>query len=232
MKRILFLLLSLAISLNLTAQNFSWGFQIFPNYSGRRLIVQDPSIGESAVKEIEARETGKPSLAAGVEAGWRAEKLGFRFGLSLAETGYRTVKEPIPTDAPNPEGATDIRTVYRNYNIVVPAEIDFIHEIDSKNAFFFLLGAAGSINLANEVRETLFFGDSQERRKAPLPEENFRTVNFAFQSGLGWENQVNPGWSLYLQPTFRFWLKGLYDQDANINRSLFDLGLKMGVRFQ
>lgn len=231
MKHILILITMMATAGSLTAQNFSWGFHVYPNYSSRRLIVLGANIGESQVQALEERETGKLSLSAGLQAGWRAKKIGFRFGLAFAETGYQTIKEPIPADDPNPFDASQRRTIFRNYNLVLPAEIDFIHEIDSKNAFVFLLGAAASYNLGNEVREVYYLGDTQERQAGTLPEESFRAVNFAFMSGMGWERQLSEGMDLLIQPTFHFWLSGLLE-DTPLNRSLYDVGIKMGVMFR
>jgi hypothetical protein len=231
MKHILVLIIGVVAAGSLAAQNFSWGAYVYPNYSSRRLIILGSNIGESQIQALEEQETGKLSLSAGLQAGWRAEKIGFRFGLAVSETGYQTVKEAIPEDDPNPLGASQRRVVYRNYNLVLPVEIDFIHQIDSKNAFVFLLGGAASYNLGNEVKEVFYLGDTRERQEGALPEGTFRSTNFAIMSGMGWERKLSEGMHLMLQPTFHFWLSGMLEE-APVNRSLYDVGVKVGVLFR
>lgn len=224
---VIFLLLG---CLTLSAQSFYWGAYLYPNYSSRRLIAIDANLSEQMLQDIEDRETGKFSISGGGHAGWRGEKAGFQFGLGVAETGYRTVREPIPPDSPDAPNASQQRFIYRNINLELPIELQFIHELDYRNFFYFMLGGVGSYNLANQEIKILYDGDIRERGDDPEPEGDYRRSNFAFQAGLGWERNIGGSTHLYLQPNFQFWLSGLY-RDASINRSLYNFGLKLGVKF-
>lgn len=230
MKKLTLLIPVLLLTVAGCAQDFFWGFNLFPNYSDRRLIVTGVVLSDEMIGEIEARETGKFSVSGGGLAGWRGEKTGFQFGVSFSETGYQTVKEPIPADDPAFATASERRFIYRNFNLEIPLEILFIHDLDDRNDFFFMLGGAGSVNLFNRTTEIRYAGDSRERINADLPEESFRPFNFAFQAGMGWEHGMGGSSTLFIQPNFQFWLSGLL-QDADINWSLYNIGMKAGMKF-
>lgn len=230
MNRFLLLLSLLLTTGVLAAQSFTWGVHVYPNYANRRLIALGVNITDKMIQEIEAEETGRFSMAGGLRAGWRGEKVGFQFGLELAETGYQTVQLPIPEDSPNPDGASAVSYLYRNWNLVVPAGLEFVHELGDKNAILFLLGGAAGLNLSNQTVTRRHFGDRIERSAETASGENFRTLNFAVQTAVGWERRLGQRTTFYAQPTFQFWLHGLL-QDAELNRSLYDLGVKVGVRF-
>ena len=218
------------LAASLGAQDFSWGFNLYPNYSSRRLIVTGVNLSEKMIQEIEDRETGKLSFSAGLQAGWKGEKAGFQFGLSFSETGYQTVKEPVPPDDPASGTASERRFIYRNFNLELPLDILFLHELNGRNDFIFTLGGAGSLNLANQVTEIRYAGDTKERQQGELPEEAFRPFNFALQAGMGWEGSLGGRSRIFVQPTFQFWLSGLL-KDADINRSLYNVGVKTGLKF-
>ncbi len=232
MRKYALILAAVLMSLSTIAQNFSWGFNFYPNFSSRRLIALDASISQNDIRRLDSLETGKFSLSAGLQAGWRGEKLGFRFGLGFGETGYQTIKMNIPGDTPNPDNASQNKFVYRNFNILLPVEFEFAHKLDTKNSFYFLLGGTGIFNVSNQVKEIRYFGDTSERLDAPLPETPFRFFHFAIQSGMGWENHLSENTTLFLQPTFHFWLGGLFENNVSLNRSLYDIGVKVGMRFQ
>lgn len=233
MRRYALILAGILMSLSMIAQDFSWGFNLYPNFSNRRLMALDASISQNDIRRLDSLERGKFSLGAGLQAGWRGEKLGFRFGLGFSETGYQTIQMNIPGDTPNPDNATENKFVYRNFNILLPVEFEFVHNLDTRNSFLFILGATGILNVGNEVKEIRYFGDTSERQDAALPEAPFRRLHFAIQSGMGWENHLSESTTIFLQPTFHFWLGGLFDNtDVSLNRSLYDIGVKVGVRFQ
>jgi hypothetical protein len=208
---------------------FAWGLHATPNFSNRRLIVLG-NFSESMIEAIEAREMGKFAYAGGAFAAWRADKLGFRMGLSFVETGYRTVREPIPDPAGAPIGASERREIFRNYHLEIPLELDFSHNLDPNNLFFFTLGAAPSYNLWNRQLEVFFAGDTQEQRPGEPPVEAFRRFNVALLCGMGWETALGPSLGLFVQPNFQFYLSGLLSE-ADINRSIYLFGIKTGFKF-
>ena len=231
LRLISFLLLLVGARCALSAQEarFFWGPELYPNYTAPRLL----TYGNLSLPEREAlqeQEIGRPAYALGLNAGWSGEKLGFRFGLRFAESGYRTRREPFPNDLPNPEGITESRALYTQYRIDIPLSLDFSHQLDNRNRFFFSMGMAAGLQLAQRESNVLYFGDIQEKRPGESPDYAYRRLNWAFHTSMGWETYFSDNLSLSLAPTFQFWLSPLL-QGAPIDRSLYSVGLLLGLRF-
>lgn len=228
MKKIL-LLLFFPVSL-FCQSDFNWGISVFPHLAGTRLI-SFGLLSEEEIAEINEREITRFGYAGGLFAQWKGEKLGFQVGLNFMDTGYRTVKEPIPADDPNPQGATDRRLLYQYQYIELPVEVLFYQNFRNKHAFFFMLGASASYNINNYETTILDLGDSQSRSREKLPQEDFNSFNYAFQAGVGYETELSEKVGLFFEPVFQFWLKEVF-KDMELNRSLYTVGLKVGVRFR
>lgn len=206
---------------------FNWGFNVYPNYSGRRLVAL-ANYDREQIREIEDLETGMFAYSAGIMAEWKAQKLGMRLGLSYLSSGYQTIKVFLQNDDPNSPSEEQIQ--YRSNFIEVPVEFLFSHDlIDTKASVFFMLGASLSYNLGNNTRTIGFFRDTQTSASEPS-EGDFRNINYAFQSGIGLELSVGERLILLFQPNFQFWLQGL-TTDTDLNRNLYSVGLKTGILF-
>ncbi len=226
---LLFLLPLLTIDLQ-AQSGFEWGVSAYPNVSHRRLLARQ-AISEAEERELEERETARISLSAGGFIGWRGERGGFRAGLNFMDTGYRTVREPFPAGAPNPEEASEQRIVFRNFNLEIPLEIHFLHTLSRRDAFGFMMGLSASFNLANREETILYFGDTSTRSGESPAEPDFRLFNYGFISGLSYDRRISPAMAWFVQPHFQFWFQGILPDDANLNRNLYSLGIKTGVRF-
>lgn len=232
MKKVLIFLPLFLYSLAAFSQEparFSWGVSLYPNFSDRRLIAFS-NISEEMIRALDSREISKPSWSAGLFGGWKGYRVGFQFGVQFMDIGYRTVKEPFPANEPNPTFATERRYVYQNYNIETPVEILFIQELRPGAKFHFMLGGSLSYNLRNNIRIINFAGDSKEVTVSQEDQDLFRDINYAFQTGIGFEKNFGERLSVFFQPTFQFWIKGIL-KDNELNRNLYSFGLKTGVRF-
>jgi len=212
-------------------QSFGWGLNLNPNFSNRRLIAYS-TITEQMIRDIEKQETSKPSYAAHLFLFWRSNKVAFEVGAGFANTGYRTVQEPIPSNDPDFPNANSRRFVFQNYNIEIPASLKFYQALSDKDDFNFMLGLNLSYNLSNDTLTVLYDGESSSTRRA-ADESDFRKVNYAFTTGMGWEHQFSPTFTLILQPTFTFWMKALFKETefTELNRNLYSFGLNVGFRF-
>ncbi len=231
MKRLLILfalLASLGIDVNAQA-SFFWGPVAEPNLSHRRLIAFS-NISQLAIDSIEARETSKPSISFGLFAGWRKEKVGFRFGALYMNTGYRTVRELIPPNDPDAANASERRFIYQNHNIEIPLEIQFLQELDSKNRFFFAMGTGASFNLSNQTKIQLFAGEKVDTRIEKADNDLFRKLNYCFRAGFGWEHELSENFSVIIEPTFKIWMQGVLE-DNELNRNLYSMGLRVAFQF-
>lgn len=215
-----------------TAQNGpQFGITVFPNYSGGR-IAAGSTINEAAIDSIELRETSRPSLSWGITAQWRAEKIGFRTGFQLTDTGYRSVKEGIPAGVEAPDGALTRRVDYRNLNIELPAEILFLHELNARHRVNFMMGFSAAYNLRNYEDNIFFSGEKIGRTRNPISNDAFQRLQLGFQTGIGWQHDMGERLIFFAQPTFYFWYTGLLAETEDVNRSLYAIGLKTGILFK
>lgn len=209
---------------------FGWGLEVYPNYSHRRLITQT-SVPVQLARELEELETGRFSYTAGLFAQWKGQRAGFQTGLRFMDTGYQTIRTPLSAADTPPPGATEKRIAYQNRFIEAPAELQFIHELDNKNDFFFMVGLALAYNLSNATRTIYYTGDTQSSNTEKADKEDFADISYSFLTGMGWEHQFSDRFSLVLQPAFQFWLRALL-VEADINRNLYSVGVRVGVKFR
>jgi hypothetical protein len=225
------LLLALALPLGLSAQSdFNWGVSAYPHLAGTRLI-SFGLLSEREIADINEREITRFGYAGGLFAQWRSEKMGFQVGLNYMNTGYRTIRDTIPDGVPIPNQATEQRLQYTYRYIELPVEVQFYQKFRNKYAFFFMLGASASYNLSNTETTIFYAGDSDTRENNDLPQEEFNRLNYAFQAGVGFEADINDKIGLFLEPVFQFWLVEVF-KDMELNRSLYTVGLKFGIRFK
>ncbi len=228
----LLILLTLAAWPVLSQRVFGWGLNVFPNITNRRLVAYS-SISEEMVRQIERREISKPSYAANLFMFWRSERVAFELGAGFADTGYGTVEEPIPADDPDFANATSRSYKFRNYNLELPASLKFYQSLGENDYFNFMLGINIAYNLSNDTLKVLYNGGEPGDTRVTADTQEFRPLNYAFTTGIGWEHRFSPRFSLILQPTFAFWLKGILKDTeyTELNRNLYSFGLNVGFRF-
>ena len=209
---------------------FGWGLEAYPNFSHRRLATET-SVSNAQIIALEDLEVARPSYGAGAFAQWRGGRAGFQTGLRFMNTGYQTVRTPLSADDTPPPGATEKRIIYQNLFLEAPAEIQFFQELDDNNDFFFMTGLALAYNLSNTNKTIYYTGDTQSVEAEKADNGNFSQFSYSFLTGIGWDHQFSDRLSLVLQPTFQFWLRGLLI-DAEINRNLYSVGLRVGVKFR
>ncbi|MEN0002781.1 MAG: outer membrane beta-barrel protein [Bacteroidota bacterium] len=229
MRCIPLLLLFLLPTLATSQSTFNWGINAYPHLAGTR-VLSFGQLSNRQLAEINEREITRFGYGGGVFAQWKGEKLAFQLGLSYLDTGYRTIRDTIPTDAPRPANATEQRLLFRYQYIELPVEIQFYQNFRDKYAFFFMLGASFSYNLNNTQTTIFYTGDTDTRDTDTLPIEEFNRFNYAFQSGLGFEAKLNNKLGLFIEPVFQFWLQEVF-KERELNRSLYTFGLKVGLRF-
>ena len=231
MRKFLLWCIFLGITISSIGQSrFGYGISVYPNFSGARLI-SFGNISERQIQEINDREIWKFSYAGGIFANWRSEKLGFQVGLNYMNSGYQTIRDTVPTAAPNPRNAEDWRFIYQSNYIEVPVDLQFFQELERGSEFFFMLGASFSYNLNNRVDTIFYFGDSETSEQEDQENSEYNGLNFAFQFALGWEKALGDNFALIIQPTFQFWFRGLL-KDNTFNRSLYSLGLRVAFKFK
>jgi len=211
-------------------QNYSGiGINLFPNVSHRRLVAFDPD-AQNQVDSLEAYEVSRPSYAGGLVLSYRGKKAGVQVGLNYSQTGYRGIRRAIPFNDPQAANFSEQAYAFRSQQLEVPFSIFFYQALSDKDDFFFSLGSGLSYNLSNQDITTRYAGDSSER-EVKTAAGDFRRVNYAFQTSMGWEHRFNDKWVMSVAPTFRLWLGGLY-RDESLNRNLYQAGLRLTFRFE
>jgi len=230
-KPLIALALFLVAATALTAQpTFRWGLNLYPNLTNRRLIALS-NISQSAIDSIEKREVSRPSWSAGVTAGWRGKKLGFHTGINYMDAGYRTVKEDTPEDDPKLPLGRQRRFAFQNNYLEIPAEVNFYQSLGERSAFYFMLGTAISINTTNRTDTFYYSGERITGVHQQDDSDDFRTINYAFQTGMGWEYAFSERFMMVLSPTFKFWMRGVLKEN-DLNRNLYSIGLNARLMFQ
>jgi hypothetical protein len=231
MRRILFLVLLLSSIGSLAAQSgFSWGLNLYPNLSDRRLINSGGRLSEKAIAELDQLEKAAFSYAAGLDMQWQSETVGLNLGLRYRTAGYSVGRTILLPDDPNGDFADESEAQYTESSVELPVEMLFFFGLDDNRALFFSMGTAFSYQLDAQNELTLFRTGGPETRIVDPPYE-YRRFNYAFQTGIGWQMPLSEQLLLSIQPNFQFWFKGIYEDRAEINRNLYNLGLKVGLRF-
>lgn len=227
--RYLLLLGLLACLSDLTAQEIRSGFglDLYPQLSTRRLAASG-FVSQDEIDRLEEREIVRPSYAVGLFYSRRAEKIGFRIGLDYANVGYRSKVEALPEDSPDRPVFASFRDGFVSHQLQVPMSVQFYQELSPGSDFFFEMGLLGSYALGQKEIRTLYAGERQENERSE-PEGDYRGANFGFQTAMGWEKTMGRNWVLSLRPTFQFWLRGLKQNDADVNRNLYNVGLRIGI---
>lgn len=232
MQKSFFILLCFLFVNDCMAQaGFSWGVSLYPNFSDRRLIAYS-FITQDEINRLDSLERGRFSYSGGILAEWRTEKVGFQTGVNFMNTGYRSIRERLLPGDPDEGLGTERSYLYRNYNLQIPAELHFYQEVGPGNEFIFTLGGALSYNIANASYKILHSDGTSERIDVSSEGEEFRPVNIAFVTAVGWETDISESLSLVIQPTFEFWMRGIMVTTTDLNRNLYNLGVKINLKFR
>ena len=232
MTRFVFVLvLMISSSLSLLAQQYSGiGLNLFPNLSHRRLVNFDISLQQQA-DSLETNEIARPSYATGFFLSYRGRKAGIQVGLNYSQTGYRGTRVPIPFGDPNRVNFNEQQYQFRAQNIEVPFAVQFYQNLSDKDDFFFMLGSGISYNLSNQNIITRFNGENSSREVIDDEDDDFRRVNYSFQTAMGWEHKFSDRFVVSLAPTFRLWLAGV-KRESLLNRNLYQFGLRLTMRLE
>jgi hypothetical protein len=230
MTRLVLCLLLVSFTVVAFGQNYSGiGINLFPNLSHRRLVAFDTD-AQNQIDSLEANEMARPSYAGGLVLSYRGKKAGVQVGLNYSQTGYRGVRRNIPFNDPQAANFSEQAYSFRSQQLEVPFSVLFYQALSDKDDFFFSLGSGLSYNLSNQDITTRYAGDISEREVAEA-QGDFRRINYAFQTSMGWEHRFNDKWVMSVAPAFRLWLGGLY-RDEPLNRNLYQAGLRVTFRFE
>ncbi|MEL6970966.1 MAG: porin family protein [Bacteroidota bacterium] len=228
---VIMLILVISAGTSLVAQQYSGlGINLFPNYSHRRLVNFDISLQNEA-DSLELNEISRPSYATGFFLSYRGRKAGVQVGLNYSQTGYRGTRQQIPFGDPNRVNFNEQQYQFRAQNIELPFAVQFYQTLSDSDDFFFMLGSGISYNLSNQNIITRFNGETSAREVMDDEDDDFRRINYSFQTAMGWEHKFSDRFVMSLAPTFRLWLAGV-KRDALLNRNLYQFGIRLTMRWE
>ena len=158
-----------------------------------------------------------------------SETIGILAGVKYVELGYERNSNALVFPQPDPSQPTSLRRIYDNTYIEVPLRINYY--INTKSGSFFICsGLSPNINLNNFQTTRLTYSDRIESTKSEDMSIEFRKMNIVVQFGIGWEIEIKNKLKFYLMPNYKSQLFGIA-QEANLNRSIMQYGIAIGLTF-
>lgn len=224
------LLMSLTIPLSSQILGSSGiGIEVYPHFANRRLIAGN-AFSFNEVRRIDSLESGKQGFGIGILYSKRSEKIGFQIGLRYLSTGYETARGPVDINT-QPSDFNEFSENFTASFLEIPFQLNFYQNLGNKSALYFTLGTAAGLHLNSRADRVFYSAESSETIDDFDTELNYRGLNFALITAIGFETTLNERWTLGIQPTFEYWLSGNVVTDAaGINRNLYNIGFRLSVR--
>ncbi len=213
----------------LAAQEYSgprtgYGLNFYPHLSNRRLAAA-AAISQDEIDRIEEREVTAFGYAIGLFYRNRGLKLGYDTGLNYLVTGYDTQRGPVESGGPRP-AFSEYSETFITRQVELPFALQFYQQVNDANEFSFSLGLSISYALGQRTEYT-GFNTAGSQTFEVNEEVGYRASNYAFTTGFGYNRRFGTNWAVLLQPTFKYWFRGLVsDEEAELNRNLYTVGLK------
>lgn len=205
----------------------AFGIELGGHLGGRRL--DGTGLPFRQVEIQDSLEAGIPGLSLGLIFESRAGKLGFTTGVRYLETGYEIVENGLN----GPTIGADYRDEIRASYLSIPLELNFHQDITPKDRASFMLGVAANLHLGTTTRRTRFL-DGVDQGTNILPEDPnlaFRSLLFAFNTGIAYDRKLGDKWAVKIQPYFTFFLRGNLQETFNdFNRNFYQTGLRVTVK--
>jgi hypothetical protein len=224
-----------ALSGNAQSKKFSFGINLFPNYSAG-IISNDGNTPGSVENGFDAIETWKPCLSSCIFVEYNInEKSMLGFGMGYQNNGEKTKKLELifainpQTGQPiiNPSDPSYAKFVYNRHNLELPI---YYKRMFGKR-FYVQAGVSGIINLFNTSTSINYYlDDSKERNTSIDNSTNFRRINLAANLGCGWNYLTRDKYTLYAQPSLQYGILGV-SKSASLNRNFFSMGISTGIKF-
>ncbi len=223
-----------ALNGNAQSKKFSFGINLFPNYSAG-IISNDGNTPVNVQKVFDAIETWKPCLSSNLFVEYIInEKSMLGFGMGYQNNGEKTQKLQLifavnpQTGQPiiNPSDPSHAKFVNNRHNLELP-----IYYKRMMGTYFYVqAGVSGMINLFNTGKTLLYYNDdSKERNRYIDNSTDYRRFNLAVNLGCGWNYLTREKYTLYIQPTLQYGILGV-SKSASLNRNFFSMGISTGIK--
>lgn len=192
---------------NKANKRFSFGLNFSPDYSYRRLHMDNDEYGFIDVRN----ETESPRFGytTGIVAKYKfLPRLAIESGIQFADKGEKLVFDDfVSYDGSNSQ--TDpfvphkVTTKYHYYYIGIPLKLNY-YLLQNKTRFFVTTGASTDFYVDNKSKTVAEFTDRTETNTNSEKNENINAVNFVGLLGFGIETNVSKRLQIRFEPIFRF----------------------------
>ncbi len=230
MKQLLFLL-SLFISLSLSAQNkFHFGAVVSPVISGN-ILSNDGTVPGTVAETFRGLEKTVFGYTGYMFTQYKInEKWSILTGAGYAHTGYTTGKHSNLVFAqPEPSAIQSVRFSWIHQDIILPV-LSRYNLTKRKNKFYVIGGLTPLLKLGRiKKQESGYLDGSSITKKEEDTVADYRKINLNGTIGIGYDLQLASKTSLFFQPTFDC---NLLDtaKSGSLNRKIYAIGLNIGVR--
>ena len=230
MMRFILLFICIVVFFSVEAQEsgVSWGVQLFPNYSYRKVVPLNNTELIELVR-LDSLEKGKFSYSAGLIAEFHwGPKVGFQTGINFLNTGIETIRMPFVTN----EGTErEEKLTYEHLAVEVPFLLHFYQEFSDQTSLYFVLGGTALATVKSQVRQTIYEGENKLESSTNKDSREASIMNYSLFTGIGLEQSLGKNIGLFFQPNFQFFLK-IFAEDAKVSRINYAIGASIGIKFR
>lgn len=218
------LLVFFAVNLNAQERKFTFGANVYGNYSTGLVI--NSKATDAAAYGGSLMEQPKLSISADMVTNYQFnEKLSLGFGIGFQNTGDKVKMDDLIFQQQSSANPTAVRFKYNYNNIELPIYL----RIHFANRFFTQVGASYTFNVSNMVHQTIYYDDkSKERKRFTDKSTDFRRSNIFVHIGIGGYYYKGERLKLSAQLVNQFGILGV-STSAPVNRNMFSCGLKLGL---
>jgi len=157
-----------------------------------------------------------------------AQKLSLETGIQYSDRGYRSEKQQLIFEMPNPNNPTTAEAVYSYHSIGIPLKAKFLFGMN-RIRFHSTVGLVTNFLLAAKSVITLEYTNaSPEKRKLDMIDDLHR-VDLSLNVAAGVDYSISQKILLVAEPTFRYGL--LKAAKSQVSEHLWSLGLNLGVYY-
>lgn len=221
-----------AVSVSSQDSKWSFGMNLFPNYSIGFLVtnsnVSPTSSFGPIVSSIGRYETGKISFAGNVFSEYAiTEKLKVSAGVGYLNNGVQSSFENlIFGTASSPDFPESIVTYHNHHNIEIPV----LFKLYFGKRFYGQAGLSTTFNLSNKITtKYTYVNGASDKSTVNDNSTPYRKTNLYANLGIGFDYLVKEKFALYIQPYTQYGFLGIAE-NVPLNRIMFSFGLSTGIR--
>lgn len=219
----------------LRTRKFSIGINFSPDYSYRRLYLEDDEFG--FVEHRNETESPRFGFTTGLTASYHLNsRFALESGLQFSDKGdkYEASKEDfyygdgfyIEDDPAIPD---NWKTISHYYYLGIPLKLNY-YVLQKGVKLFFSAGFSTDFYVGNQLKTTWEFSDRTERDTNKMETEDFNKVNITGLAGFGIEADISKRVRFRFEPIFRYSFTPIID--ATMKGYLYSIGANVALFYR